>query len=64
MAKTSAKNLQIVKKIVLSILNIVKLAYKKSLKRIRYELSLDYEKGIEQLFSMLSIDAIENALNK
>lgn len=64
MAKTSAKNLQIVKKIVLSILNIVKSAYKISLKRIRYELSLDYEKGTEQLFSMLSINAIENAINK
>lgn len=34
MAKTGAENLQIMKKIVLSILNIVKASYKLSLKRI------------------------------
>ena len=41
MAKTGAKNLQIMKKIVLSILRLIKESYKISMKRIRYELSLD-----------------------
>ena len=46
MARTGAKNLQIMKKIVLSILGLVKESYKISMKRIRYELSLDYENGL------------------
>jgi hypothetical protein len=32
------------------------------MKRIRYELSLDFENGVEKLFSMLDIDNIKNAL--
>lgn len=62
MAKTGAKNLQIMKKIVLSILNIVKASYKLSLKRIRYELSLDYEEEVEKMLSMLEMDSIKTAL--
>lgn len=63
MAKTSAKNLQIMKKIVLSVLQLVKGFYKISMKRIRYELSLDFESGVEKLFSMLDIESVKNALN-
>ena len=48
MAKTGAKNLQIMKKIALSILRLVKESYKLSMKRIRYDLSLDFENGIEK----------------
>lgn len=62
MARTGAKNLQIMKKIVLSILQLVKKSYKISMKRIRYELSLDYENGIEHMLSMLDIEGIKKAL--
>lgn len=62
MGKTSAKNLQIMKKIVLAILNLVKESYKISMKRIRYELSLDYENEIEKMLSMLDIESVKNAL--
>ena len=41
MAKTGAKNLQTMKKIVMAVLNTIKASYKLSMKRIRYELSLD-----------------------
>lgn len=47
MGKTSANNLQIMKKIALGTLNLVKENYKISMKRIHYELSLDYENEIE-----------------
>ena len=63
MGKTSGKNLQIMKKIVLSILSLVKESYKISMKRIRYELSLDYENEIEKLLSMLDIESVGRALN-
>ena len=62
MAKTGAKNLQIMKKIALSILRLVKESYKISMKRIRYELSLDYEEGIEKMLSLLDINSVKNAL--
>ena len=62
MEKTGAKNLQIMKKIVLAVLNMVKESYKMSMKRIRYELSLDYENGIEKMLSMLDTESIEKAL--
>ncbi|MCM1120939.1 MAG: ISAs1 family transposase [bacterium] len=62
MAKTGAKNLQIMKKIVLSILTLVKSSYKLSMKRIRYVLSLDYEHEIEKMLSMLDVDSIKEAL--
>ena len=62
MARTGAKNLQIMKKIVLSILGLVKESYKLSMKRIRYELSLDYENGVERMLSMLDIESIKKAL--
>ena len=36
--------------------------YVKSMKRIRYELSLDYENEIEKMLSMLDVDSIKKAL--
>ncbi|TCS74876.1 hypothetical protein EDD59_13332, partial [Muricomes intestini] len=62
MAKTGAKNLQIMKKIIMSILRLVKESYKISMKRIRYELSLDYENETERMLSMLDISSIQKAL--
>ena len=62
LARTGAKNLQIMKKIVMSILRLVKESYKISMKRIRYELSLDYENELEKMLSMLDISSIEKAL--
>ncbi len=63
MAKTGAKNLQMMKKLALALLQLVKESYKKSMKLIRYELSLDYENGIEKMLSMLDIDSIEKVLH-
>lgn len=63
MGKTSAKNLQIMKKIALAVLGLVKESYKISMKRIRYELSLDYENEIEKMLSMLDIESVRKALN-
>lgn len=62
MGKTSGKNLQIMKKIALAILSLVKESYKISMKRIRYELSLDYENEIERMLSMLDIESVKKAL--
>lgn len=62
MAKTGAKNLQIMKKIALSILSLVKASYNISMKRIRYELSLDYESEVERMLAMLDTDNIRNIL--
>ena len=62
MEKAGAKNLQNMKKIALSLLSIVKESYKISMKRIRYELSLDYENGIERMLSLLNIDSIKQVL--
>ncbi len=50
------------KKIVMVVLNTVKASYKLSMKRIRYELSLDYENEAEKLLSMLDINAIKETL--
>ena len=62
MAKTGAKNLQIMKKIVLAILGLVKESYRLSMKRIRYELSLDYENEVERMLSMIDIENIKKVL--
>ena len=50
------------KKIALAILGLVKESYKLSMKRIRYELSLDYENEIEKMLSMLDVESIREAL--
>lgn len=63
MGKTGAKNLQIMKKTALAILGLVKESYKISMKRIRYELSLDYENEIEKMLSMLDMESVEKALS-
>lgn len=50
------------KKIALAILGLVKEDYKISMKRIQYELSLDYENEIEKMLSMLDMESVEKAL--
>ncbi len=62
MAKTGAKNMQIMKKIVLAILGIVKNSYKLSMTKIRYKLSLNFEDGVEKMLSLLSVQSICKAL--
>ncbi len=64
MAKTGAKNMQLMKKIVLAILGIVKNSYKLSMTKIRYKLSLNFEDGIEKMLSLLSLQSIHKALQK
>ena len=64
MAGTGAKNLQTMKKIALSILRLVKDSYRISMKRIRYELSLDYETEIEKILSLLNVESVKQALGK
>lgn len=64
MAKTGAKNMQIMKKIVLAILGIVKESYRMSMSKIRYKLSLSYETEMEKLLSLLSVNAVKQALEK
>jgi len=60
--KKSAKNLQIMKKTALAILKIVQPLYNKSMKRIRYSLSLDFENEIENIFSALDIEKVKSQL--
>ena len=62
LARTGAKNLQIMKKIVMSILRVVKVCYKISMKRIRYKLSLDYENELEKMLSIIDLGSIKKAL--
>ncbi len=50
------------KKVALSILRLVRDSYKISMKRIRYDLSLDFENGIEKMLSMLDIDSIKKLI--
>lgn len=64
MNKNGAKNLQIIKKIVLSILRIVQTFYKVSLKMIRYRLSLDFDNEIKTIFKLLNYHELEIALRK
>ena len=50
------------KKVALSILRLVMDSYKISMKRIRYDLSLDFENGIEKMLSLLDIDSIKKLI--
>ncbi len=64
MRNNSAKNLQIVKKIALSILRTVQIFYKVSLKMIRYRLSLDFDNEISTIFKLLNAEDLKIALYK
>lgn len=60
--KTSAKNMQIIKKIALALLNLVKPQYKISLKNIRKKLSWDFEKQITNMFKLIKVEDIKKLL--
>ena len=62
MRNNGAKNLQIVKKIALSILRTVQTFYKVSLKMIRYRLSLDFDNEISTIFKLLNVEDLKKAL--
>ena len=54
MDKNALFNLQILKKLSLAFLNEVKRIYDRSLKRIRFWLSLNYEEEILRFFNILA----------
>lgn len=60
MAKNGAKNLQVLKKVVMGLLKMVKGLYKLSLNKIRYTLALDFEEEIKRVLSMLDVKNIQN----
>ncbi len=62
MAKTGAENMQIMKKIALLILSLVKESYKISMKCIRQEWSPDYENEVKRILAMLDMDSIKHVL--
>jgi predicted transposase YbfD/YdcC len=63
MRKHGAQNLQTMKRVALAILSLVKSFYdNKSLKRIRFILSVDFENNIEKVFKLLNAQAIESLL--
>ena len=62
--KTGAKNLQVLKKIALGVLQLVQTLYGQSLKRIRKTIARNCEKELEQILSAVSGDAIKVALYK
>lgn len=66
MKNNGAEGLQIFKKAALAILKIVQPIYPKrtSLKRIRYKLSLSFEKEIGRIFKMLNIDHLKTLTKK
>lgn len=64
MSKNGAKNLQIVKKIALSILRTVQTFYNVSLKMIRFRLSLDFDNEISTIFKLLNVEELKKALYK
>jgi predicted transposase YbfD/YdcC len=64
MDKNGARNLQLIKKIALSLLKAVQTLYKVSLKRIRYKLSLNFENEIERVFKMLNTNDLRTYFAK
>ena len=56
--KNGAKNLGIIKRIVLSILKFVQAYYKISLNLIRTNLSFDFENEIDNIFKLLDVEKI------
>lgn len=61
--KNGAKNLGILRRIALMILKLVQAFYNKSMKLIMYELSLDFENEIENIFKLLKPELINQLKN-
>ena len=63
MKKHGAQNLQTMKRVALAILSLVQSYYDdKSLKGIRFILSLGFEQHIETIFKLLNAQAIQSLL--
>ena len=62
--KNGARNLGILRRICLAILKFVQTYYKLSLNKIRFLLSIDFEKEIENVFKMLNTKDIAKLLEK
>lgn len=62
--KNGARNLGILKRICLAILKFVQTYYNLSLNKIRFLLSIDFEKEIENVFKLLNTDEIAKLLEK
>lgn len=62
--KNGARNLGILKRICLAILKFVQTYYNLSLNKIRFLLSLDFEKEIEKIFKLLNTKDIATLLEK
>lgn len=60
MAKNGAKNLQVLKKVAMGLLKMVKGLYKLSLNKIRYTLALDFENEIRKVLSVLTVKNIQS----
>lgn len=61
--KNGAKNLGILRRIALMILKLIQVFYNKSMKLIMYELSLDFENEIENIFKLLKPELINQLKN-
>ena len=61
--KNGAKNLGILRRIALMILKLIQVFYNKSMKLIMYELSLDFENEIENIFKLLKPELIKQLKN-
>ena len=62
--KNGARNLGILKRICLAVLKFVQTYYNLSLNKIRFLLSIDFEKEIENVFKLLNTDDIVKLLEK
>ena len=62
--KNGAKNLGILKRICLAVLKFVQTYYNLSLNKIRFLLSIDFEKEIENVFKLLNTNDIAKLLEK
>ena len=59
--KKGAKTLSVIKRNVLTLLQLVKEYYKMSMSLIRYNISLDFEEGVAELFELLDIEKLRQA---
>ena len=62
--KNGARNLGILKRICLAVLKFVQTYYNLSLNKIRFLLSIDFEKEIENVFKLLNTNDIKKLLEK
>ena len=62
--KNGARNLGILKRICLAVLKFVQTYYDLSLNKIRFLLSIDFEKEIENIFKLLNTNDIAKLLEK